>query len=118
MLNEERDRLRSRRGWLPDEPGIGEVRDEPDRASDEERFGVELTVGAHERARLAEVEAALARMDAGAYGICEETGEPIPFARLRTEPTTRYTVEAQEMLEQERERERKLSAEEGETPSY
>lgn len=118
MLIGERDRLRSRRGRLPDEPVVGEVRDEPDRASAEERFGVDLTVGAHERARLLEVEAALARMDGGTYGICEETGDPIPFARLRTEPTTRYTVEAQEMLEQEREREQKISADDGETPSY
>jgi DnaK suppressor protein len=52
-----------------------------------------------DRRRLAEVEAALQRMDEGSYGICEETGEPIPFARLRAEPTTRWTVEAAEGLE-------------------
>ena len=33
-----------------------------------------------------------------------ETDEPIPFARLRAEPTTRYTVEALELLEEERAR--------------
>lgn len=51
------------------------------------------------RARLAAVEAALARMDDGTYGICEELDEPIPFRRLELRPTTRYSVAAQEMLE-------------------
>lgn len=54
-----------------------------------------------DRARLAEVEAALARMDAGSYGICEDTDDPIPFRRLELEPTTRFTVEAQEARERE-----------------
>ncbi|NVB36211.1 TraR/DksA family transcriptional regulator [Pseudenhygromyxa sp. WMMC2535] len=54
-----------------------------------------------DRARLTEVEAALARMDEGSYGICEETDEPIPFRRLELRPTTRYTAAAQEALEGE-----------------
>ena len=59
-----------------------------------------------DQARLAEVEAALDRITAGTYGICEDTDEPIPFRRLELEPTTRFTVEAQEVREREaRERE-------------
>jgi len=54
-----------------------------------------------ERARLAEVEAALARIDDGDYGVCEDTGEDIPFRRLELEPTARLTVEAQEQREGE-----------------
>jgi RNA polymerase-binding protein DksA len=104
LLIAERDRLRARRGRTPDEELVGEVRDEPDRAATEARWDVELRIGTHERERLAELQAALERMDAGKYGICEETGDPIPFARLRSEPTTRYTVEALEQLEQERKR--------------
>jgi DnaK suppressor protein len=110
-LIHERDRLRSRRGHAPDEELAGEVRDEPDRAAIEERWSLDHKLGAHERERLGEVEAALARMEAGTYGICEETGDPIPFARLQSEPTTRYTVEALELLEQERKRERAVSTE-------
>mgnify|MGYP000064520347 CR=1 FL=1 len=49
-------------------------------------------------ARLAQLRAALARMEDGSYGLCEESEEEIPFARLRAEPTTRYTVEALEQL--------------------
>ena len=104
LLLEERDRLRARRGRTPDEELVGEVRDEPERAATEARWGVELSIGTHERERLAELQAALERMDAGKYGVCEETGEPIPFERLKSEPTTRYTVEALELLEQERKR--------------
>lgn len=40
---------------------------------------------------LAEVQAALARMRDGTYGICEITGEPIPEARLKALPWTRYS---------------------------
>jgi DnaK suppressor protein len=104
MLTDERDRLRSRRGRPPDEETVDEVRDTPERASAEERRGLELTLGTHERERSSEVQAALLRMDAGTYGICEETGEAIPFERLLSEPTTRYTVEALELIERERAR--------------
>ncbi len=110
VLTDERDRLRARRGRMPDEEVADEVRDEPDRASVQERWNLDHKLGAHERERLGEVEAALARMEAGTYGICEETGDPIPFARLQSEPTTRYTVEALELLEQERKREKAVSA--------
>ena len=46
-----------------------------------------------------EIEAALARMNEGTYGYCEETEEPIPFARLTHAPETRWSVEAQELRE-------------------
>lgn len=49
--------------------------------------------------RLLEVLAALGRVDAGVYGICEETGDPIPARRLTLDPTTRCTVEASEERE-------------------
>ena len=42
---------------------------------------------------LAEVDAALARMEEGAYGICEVCREPIATARLEARPTARTCVE-------------------------
>jgi len=48
---------------------------------------------------LAEIERALKKFDAGTYGICEDTGEPIPEARLEALPYARYTVKAQEKRE-------------------
>ncbi len=72
-----------------------------------------LLVSGMDRSRLAEIEAALARMADGTYGECEETGDPIPFARLRAEPTTRYTVEALEILESERARAKNVARDRG-----
>ena len=41
---------------------------------------------------LAEVEAAIHRIDRGTYGVCESCGEDIPEARLRALPWARYCV--------------------------
>lgn len=41
---------------------------------------------------LAEISAALARLDDGSYGVCERCGEPIPIERLRARPTARRCV--------------------------
>lgn len=43
-------------------------------------------------AELAELEAALARIDDGTYGIDEDTGEPIDPARLAVRPEARTNV--------------------------
>lgn len=45
------------------------------------------------RAVLADVEHALAKIDAGTYGTCEECGRPIAEARLEAMPATRWCVE-------------------------
>jgi DnaK suppressor protein len=44
------------------------------------------------RVRLADVDAAVARLDAGAYGRCEVCGEPIPAGRLAIRPAARRCV--------------------------
>jgi DnaK suppressor protein len=80
-----------------------------DRAAVEVQARDRLALSDRDQARLAEVEAALLRVEQGTYAECEETGEPIPFARLQAEPTTRYTVEALEILEDEAARERTRS---------
>ncbi len=43
-------------------------------------------------ADLAEIEAALQRLDEGTYGIDENTGEPIDPARLDALPTARTNI--------------------------
>lgn len=103
LLEAERQRLWTRQDadeaeavTSDEEPG-----DVQDRASEEARRLTALRRRQIDEDRLREVNAALLRMDEGLYGICEETDEEIPFARLRAEPTTRYTVEALEMLEDE-----------------
>ena len=44
------------------------------------------------RARLREVDAALARLDAGSYGACERCGQQIAPGRLAARPTARRCV--------------------------
>lgn len=83
-----------------------DLRDIEDKAAREAmRFGSSRML-VREQARIREVEAALARMDAGDYGVCEESDEPIPFRRLELDPAARYTASAQEDLERERASER------------
>jgi DnaK suppressor protein len=45
------------------------------------------------RRRLADVEAALARRDAGGYGMCETCGEPIGTERLAVRPAARTCID-------------------------
>lgn len=42
---------------------------------------------------LEDVDAALARIDDGTYGICEVCGKPIGEARLEALPTTRFCID-------------------------
>jgi len=51
-----------------------------------------LRIGAFDSALLAEVDRALAKLDAGTYGTSEVTGEPIPIERLAAIPWARGTV--------------------------
>ncbi len=47
---------------------------------------------AQARAHLAEVDAALERVEAGTYGICERCGGPIAAARLEARPVARTCI--------------------------
>lgn len=44
------------------------------------------------RTQLAEIEAALARLTSGTYGVCEKCGQAIAEARLHARPTARTCV--------------------------
>jgi DnaK suppressor protein len=44
------------------------------------------------RSTLKEVEAAIDRVEAGTYGICEVCGNPIEPARLEAMPSTRFCI--------------------------
>jgi RNA polymerase-binding transcription factor DksA len=44
------------------------------------------------RETLAEVERALDKLDRGAYGLCENCGQPIAEARLEAMPATRFCI--------------------------
>ncbi len=74
------------------------------RADDAARMenGISLGILSQQPNAAAEVESAINRILRGSYGICEETGQPIPEARLRVVPWTRYTKEVLEPAERRR----------------
>lgn len=75
--------------------------DDADSATDEIDHDIALTLLSHEQNELYEIDSAIRRILSGTYGICEETGQPIPEARLRAIPWARYTEAVQERLEKE-----------------
>jgi DnaK suppressor protein len=75
------------------------VPDPADRATIEEEHALELRTRDRERKLIKKVQQALARIDSGEYGFCEETGEPIGLQRLLARPTATLSVEAQQRRE-------------------
>lgn len=51
------------------------------------------------RTQLTEIESALARIERGTFGVCEETEEPIEKDRLLAIPWTRLSIEGAEIRE-------------------
>lgn len=51
------------------------------------------------RSQLFEIESALGRIESGAFGLCEETEEPIEVERLKAIPWTRLSIEGAELRE-------------------
>ena len=70
-----------------------------DRASSETDRAIELRARDRQRKLIAKIDAALARIEDGTYGYCEETGEPIGIPRLLARPTATLSLEAQERRE-------------------
>jgi len=75
------------------------VPDPADRATIEEEHALELRTRDRERKLLKKIEQSIARIDAGDYGYCDETGEPIGVGRLLARPTASLSIEAQQRRE-------------------
>lgn len=73
--------------------------DPNDRATQESEFGLELRTRDRERKLLRKIDSALARIEEGSYGFCEETGEEIGLKRLEARPVATLCLEAQERRE-------------------
>ncbi|GEO12315.1 RNA polymerase-binding transcription factor DksA [Microvirga aerophila] len=70
-----------------------------DRASSETDRAIELRARDRQRKLIAKIDSALARIDDGTYGYCEETGDPISLKRLEARPIATLSLEAQERHE-------------------
>lgn len=90
------NRVREARMNLDNEDKGGDEGDQTVRVLAEAEF-----LNMHERLRgqLMEIESALARVENGSFGICEETEELIEPERLRAIPWTRLSIEGAEIRE-------------------
>ena len=89
--------------------GMGEGReqfpDPADRALHEGNRNLLLRIRDRERKLIGKIDEALARIENGTYGKCEECGRDIGFARLRVRPVTTLCIECKaEQEAQERRR--------------
>lgn len=93
ILRESRETLQHLQNESENHPDIA------DRASSETDRSIELRARDRQRKLIAKIDAALARIEDGTYGYCEETGEPISIRRLEARPIATLSVEAQERHE-------------------
>lgn len=76
-----------------------DILDFKDVAAGDHQALIDEVACAHAADELAQVVAALHRIDHGTYGDCMECGEPIAAARLRALPATAYCTDCQTMHE-------------------
>jgi RNA polymerase-binding protein DksA len=86
----------------PDGPGTHEVADRKDDAAQQQRAGLDSVQEQRDIDELAQVEAALQRLDAGSYGNCADCDEPIPLARLQVQPAALRCARCQSAREHAR----------------
>ena len=75
--------------------------DMADRASLETDHQLVLRTRDRERKLISKIDSALNRIEAGSYGYCQETDEPISLKRLMARPIADLSLEAQERHERD-----------------
>jgi DnaK suppressor protein len=78
---------------------VRDVGDEAERATRETENSLELRTRDRYRKLIGKIDKALRRIDEGAYGYCEETGEEIGIERLEARPIATLCLDAQERWE-------------------
>ncbi|MCB8942204.1 MAG: TraR/DksA C4-type zinc finger protein [Ardenticatenaceae bacterium] len=97
----EQERARLMASLAPDEGENGRSRN-PDRGDLAQRYSNrerDVALQAMEMEQLAQIEAALERMEAGTYGRCESCGQQIPAGRLEILPYATLCVNCQSQQE-------------------
>ena len=93
ILREARETLQHLQSESENHPDLA------DRASSETDRSIELRARDRQRKLISKIDAALARIEDGTYGYCEETGEPISLRRLEARPIATLSIDAQERHE-------------------
>jgi len=78
---------------------VRDVGDEAERATRETENSLELRTRDRYRKLIRKIDKALARIEEGDYGYCEETGEEIGLDRLEARPIATLCLDAQERWE-------------------
>jgi RNA polymerase-binding transcription factor DksA len=74
----------------------------PTSIADEPRIQVAAALKMAATAALADIDAALRRLDRGSYGMCEQCRTAIPLERLEILPMSRYCMRCQRAVETQR----------------
>jgi DnaK suppressor protein len=93
LLAAQRDGGEAQRG-ISD--GSGEQADVAERMIAQESA---IRISSFDRALLDEIERALAKLEAGTYGVSEQSGQAIPLERLEAIPWARLTADEEERLD-------------------
>jgi DnaK suppressor protein len=75
------------------------VPDPNDRATLESGRSFELRIRDRERRLLSKIDEAIARIDDGSYGVCEDCGEEIGLKRLEARPVTTLCIDCKTLQE-------------------
>tara|TARA_Y100001934_G_scaffold259592_1_gene331033 strand:+ start:201 stop:581 length:381 start_codon:yes stop_codon:yes gene_type:complete len=75
------------------------VGDDVDHSNEDGEAALTARFRNRDRKLLKKVEYALARMDLGEYDLCEVSGEPIGYERLKYRPVTTVCIEVKEQQE-------------------
>lgn len=78
----------------------GNIPDANDRATVEADRGFELRLRGRERKLLDKIDHAIARIDDGTYGICNDCGEEIRLKRLEARPVAKFCIDCKTKQEQ------------------
>ncbi len=85
----------------PDDLSLEKIpSDAGDRSEADRETDTTISMAQRHAAELEEIDAALARIDDGSYGTCEECDANIGAPRLEAQPTARRCIACQEQLEQ------------------
>lgn len=90
------NRVKEARNHLDQDDKGGDEADQTVRVLAEQEF---VNMQDRLRSQLMEIESALARIENGSFGLCEETEEAIEPERLRAIPWTRLSIEGAEIRE-------------------
>lgn len=79
--------------------GTDGIQDMADAASNTYNVDILMSLSDNDMNLLRDIDTALDKIEKGQYGICEECEEPISEKRLDVNPTARYCINCQRMME-------------------